>query len=199
MEVIIATHNLHKLREIRKMLKELKHIDFTSFHDYPSYIPLEEVGQSFEENALLKAMQVTETLGAWAISDDSGLVVPALKGAPGVYSARYAGKAPSDLENRKKLLEDMQGFDGMSRSAYFECSLAITGPEGLKKTFKGICQGYISTEERGKNGFGYDPIFIKNDYSQTFAELSESIKNRISHRRKAMDKALLFFEQMTQH
>jgi len=197
-EVIIATHNLGKLREIREMLKGLKHIDFTSFNDYPGSEAPEETGQTFEENALLKALHATETLGKWAVSDDSGLVVPALKGAPGVYSARYAGKEATDLDNRKKLLEAMQGLEGISRNAYFECSIAVTGPEGFKKVFKGICEGYICTEERGNNGFGYDSLFIKNDYSQTFAELAENVKNRISHRRKAMDKALLFFEQMHQ-
>lgn len=196
MEVIIATHNLHKLREIREMLKGLKHFDFTSLNDYPSYIPPEEMGMTFEENALLKAAHAAEALGKWALSDDSGLVVPALKGAPGVYSARFAGPGATDLDNRKKLLETMRSLEGLERSAYFECTLAIAGPENFKKVFRGICEGYITTEERGKNGFGYDPLFVRHDYSQTFAELAENVKNRISHRRKAMDKALLFLEQM---
>lgn len=198
MEVVIATGNLHKLREMRMMLKGLTNFDFTSLNDYPSYAPPEESGATFEENALLKARHATAALGKWVISDDSGLVVPAIKGEPGVYSARYAGLNATDVDNRKKLLAAMNHLQGLDRSAYFECTLALAGPADFSKVFRGICEGYIAAEEKGKNGFGYDPLFIKHDYSQTFAELAESIKNRISHRRKAVDKALLFLEQLQQ-
>src|SRR5690242_17253652 len=108
MEVVIATRNLHKLREIRTMLKGLKHFDFTSLNDYPHYVPPEETGATFEDNALLKATHAAIALGKWVISDDSGLVVPALNGEPGVRSARYAGEEASDADNRRKLLRAMQ-------------------------------------------------------------------------------------------
>ena len=195
MDIVLATTNLHKLREIRLLLKALKKFDFVSLNDFPGYVPPEETGTTFEENAILKGSHAASKLNRFVISDDSGLVVPALKGEPGVYSARYAGPNATDKDNRKKLLSAMQNLSGIERSAYFECVIVFAGPENFKKVFRGTSEGLIATEERGKNGFGYDPLFIKHDYSQTFAELSESIKNRISHRSKAIEKLILFLEQ----
>ncbi len=199
MEIVIASSNLHKLREMRAQLKRLKEHDFRSLKDFPHYEAPEETGVTFEENALIKGRHAAQSLGRWVISDDSGLVVPALSGLPGVRSARYAGEKASDKQNRKKLLEAMAALKDVQRSAYFECVLSVVSPDGFEKTFSGVCEGVIGTEEKGKNGFGYDSLFTKHDYSQTFAELSEEIKGRISHRGKALEKLLLFLESGKLH
>lgn len=196
MELLLATKNIHKIREIRSLLKTLNHLDLYSLNDFPAYIPPPENGKSFEENAILKAVHAAKTLGKWTIADDSGLIVPALNGAPGILSARYAGKNASDLDNRNKLLKEMQNLSGISRSACFECAIALASPEGLKKCFHGLCEGTIITEERGRNGFGYDSLFIKHDYQKTFGELEESVKNQVSHRAKAVEKLKLFLETL---
>lgn len=187
MEIVIASQNPHKIRELRALLRDVQQIDWLSLHHFPSYVPPEETGTTFEENARLKAEHAAKALGRWVIADDSGLVVPILQGAPGVYSRRYAGADASDKENRIKLLQELKGKSGIERSAYFECVLAAYHPSGQGKIFKGLCEGFLLDEERGGNGFGYDPLFVKHDYHQTFAQLDETTKNRISHRRKAFD------------
>lgn len=194
MEIILATLNLHKMREFKQIFKAFPQIELLSLNDFQGYIPPEEEGKTFEENALLKATHAAKALGKWAIADDSGLVVPALQGAPGVYSARYAGPKATDLDNRKKLLKEMAGKSDLERAAYFECVIALSNPQGEARSVSGICEGLITAEERGRGGFGYDSLFIKHDYSHTFAELEESIKNRISHRRKAIDKLMLLLD-----
>jgi len=196
MELIIASTNVHKIREFRAMFKTLRNFDVLSLHDFPHYIPLEEVGDSFEEIAGKKAVHAAAQLGKLVLADDSGLVVPSLNGAPGVFSARFAGQDATDKENRLKLLNEMKNLQEADRYAYLECSIALAAPNGLKKCVKGICEGVILPGERGSNGFGYDSIFLKHDYSKTFAELEEDIKNRISHRRKAFDKMLLTLETL---
>lgn len=196
MELVIASRNGHKIREFRDMFKKIKGIDVISLLDYPNYVQPPETGVTFMENALIKARDVAKQLKKWALADDSGLVVPMLNNAPGVYSARYAGENSTDLENRKKLLKSMQSLQGIERSAYFECCLALCGPNGYEKCVTGVCEGTILTEERGRNGFGYDPLFIKYDYDKTFAELSESVKNRISHRYKALEKMMVLLESL---
>jgi len=195
-KLLIATSNLHKIRECKAILAPLTHLDLLSLRDFPGYIPPEETGVSFEENAILKAVHAAKALQIWALADDSGLVVPALKGAPGVYSARYAGKNATDAENRKKLLDVMQHFSEDDRTSYFFCSIALASSDGLKKCVSGICEGKILTKERGGGGFGYDPLFVKHEYSKSFAELEESVKNRISHRRKALDKMMIVLENI---
>jgi XTP/dITP diphosphohydrolase len=196
MEIVIATSNLHKVRELKSMLKPLYFLDLRSLIDFPSYIPPEEKGATFEDNAKLKAIHAATHLNKWVIADDSGLVVPALNGSPGVFSARFAGPNATDKDNRKKLLESLKGKSGLERAAFFECQLALSSPQGQIKVFKGIAEGLIIDEERGKNGFGYDPLFIKHDYNLTFAEIDEEIKNRISHRRKAIEKLKLHLESI---
>lgn len=188
MDIVLATTNGHKIREIRALLKVLQQFDLYSLLDFPSYKQPEENGTTFEENARLKAEHAAKTLNKWVIADDSGLVVPALGGAPGIYSARYAGVKATDKENRKKLLKEMAPLEGLSRCCYFECSIVLASPEGIKKCVSGMCEGTITTEERGGNGFGYDPLFLKHDYNQTFSELDESRKNQVSHRAKALEK-----------
>lgn len=189
-ELVIASRNIHKVRELKAMLKTLPRIDLRSLLDFPAYIPPPETGMTFEQNAVLKATHAASALQRWVIADDSGLVVPALGGMPGVYSARFAGNDATDGDNRKKLLETMQHLLDEDRYGYFECWIALASPAGLKKLGRGICEGTLLPQERGGSGFGYDPLFIKHGYSKTFAELEEAIKNRISHRRKALDKVL---------
>ncbi|MFZ0564849.1 MAG: XTP/dITP diphosphatase [Chlamydiales bacterium] len=198
MDLVIATTNGHKIRELRAILKPYAHLDIYSLLDFPNYAPPKETGKTFEENAILKATHAAQALNKWAMADDSGLVVPALGGAPGVISARYAGEEATDRDNRKKLLKQMETFEGVLRSAYFECYIALASPEGLKKCVKGICEGEITVQERGGHGFGYDPIFFKHDYNKTFGQLEESIKNLVSHRAKALEKLLPFLETLAQ-
>ena len=192
--LVIASHNMHKVREFRTMLKGFAALDVLSLADFPQYVSPEETGSSFEENASLKAMHAAAALKQWVLADDSGLVVPALGGAPGVYSARFAGNSATDLENRKKLLDVMQHLLDEDRAAYFECSLVLASQQGVVKITRGTCEGKILMQERGGSGFGYDPLFVKHEYSQSVAELEESVKNRISHRRKAFDKILTSLE-----
>ncbi len=190
MELVIASRNIHKIREFRAILKKLAKFDLLSLIDFSDYIPLPEDGLTFEKNAHIKAEHAAKTLNRWVIADDSGLVVPALQGAPGVLSRRYAGENATDKENRAKLLKEMAHIQEPNRQAYFECWIALASPDGVIKISKGVSEGIILEEERGSLGFGYDPLFLKHEYSKTFAELEEDTKNRISHRRKALDKIL---------
>lgn len=184
------------MREFRDMFKTFKHLELISLHQFAHYAAPEETGQTFKENAILKAEHAAKHLNLWVLADDSGLVVPALNGDPGVRSSRYAGENATDFENRQKLMHAMEDFQGQSRTAYFECCLALASPAGLKKCVEGICEGHLIHEPKGRNGFGYDPLFIKNDYEKTFAELDDSIKIRISHRRKAFERLYNFLETL---
>jgi XTP/dITP diphosphohydrolase len=196
MEIVIASHNLHKVREFREMLKPLKNLDVLSLVDFPEYQLPEETGKSFEENAIIKAAHAASTLNKWVLADDSGLVVPSLGGKPGVFSQRYAGEDATDAENRQKLLKEMSHLEEENRQAYFECCLVLANPQGVVKKTTGTVEGRIGVKEAGRNGFGYDPIFIKNDYTKTFAQLDEATKNKISHRRKAFEKMVAKLESL---
>jgi len=193
----IASANQHKIKEFKALLAGLKHLDIVTMRDFPAYQPPAETGSTFQENALIKALDFSKYINGIALADDSGLVVPSLGGDPGVYSAVYAGPHASDAENRAKLIQELQKVSEKDRSAFFECCLVIAGPYGVKKITHGFCEGYLVDEERGRNGFGYDALFIRHDYNKTFAELDSQIKNKISHRRKAFDKILPFLESMT--
>lgn len=195
-ELVIASKNVHKIREFKEILNNLKQFDLLSLLDFPNYTPPEETGKTFADNATLKAVHAAQFLNKLVIADDSGLVVPSLQGEPGVYSARYAGKNATDADNRKKLLSNMEDIEEEKRNAYFECCLAVASHQGLQKIVCAICEGRIIKKERGGGGFGYDPIFVKNDYNKTFAELGSSVKNKISHRRKALDKLLNYLESL---
>ncbi len=199
MEIVIASTNMHKIREYRSLLKLLNHFDVLSLRDFPSYIPQEEIDGTFEKIVSSKAIHAAKTLNKWVLADDSGVVVPALQGAPGIRSARYAGEDATDRENCQKLLFDMKDLQESSRYAYFECWIAIASPEGLQKLEKGVCEGIIIEKEKGSQGFGYDTLFRKHEYSKTFAELDETTKNRISHRRKAFDRISLFLESLKEN
>jgi XTP/dITP diphosphohydrolase len=195
-DLIIATSNFHKVREFRAFLAPLKRFVLYSLTDFPGYEPPEETGVTFEENALLKARHAAKHLKKLALADDSGLVVPALNGAPGVFSARYAGPNKTDLDNRKKLLQEMAGLEGQMRSAYFECVLALCDPSGFEKCVTGKVEGHIALKEKGSKGFGYDSLFIKHDYALTFGELDPEVKNRISHRFRAFEKLRSLLEKL---
>ncbi len=196
MEIVIASHNLHKIREIRAILKPEYPFDYLSLLDFPEYQPPEESGETFEDNAFLKATHAANTLKRWVIADDSGLVVPALENQPGVRSARYAGDTASDKENRAKLINALDPIPENERTGYYFCALAFASPDGVQMQVKGSCEGSLLLKPRGSQGFGYDPLFLKYDYNKTFAEIDEETKNRISHRRKALDKLAPALEKL---
>ena len=185
-KIIIATRNNHKLYEIIQVMADLN-LEILSLKDFPGLPDIKETGKTFNENALLKANAVYHQTGFWSIADDSGLEVSALNGQPGIYSARYAGPNKDIKENNEKLLRNMIKIPFEKRGAQFYCAAAIAGPE-ITETVEGIVKGKISTEPRGTNGFGYDPLFIPEGFDQTLGELDEEIKNNISHRAIAFKK-----------
>lgn len=178
------------------MLKPYSQLEVLSLHQFPHYTLPEETGNTFKENAMLKAENAARSLNCWVLADDSGLVVPALGGDPGVRSRRFAGENPTDHENCHFLLERMAHLKDEERLAYFECCLAIASPKGIQKCVSATCEGIIVDAPRGRNGFGYDPLFQKCDYEKTFGELDEHTKNRISHRRKALERLAIFLENL---
>ncbi len=188
LEVVIATSNAHKLEEIGKILKDFN-LKILSMKDVDLQgLEIEENGATFEENALIKAREVMKRTGKIAIADDSGLEVDVLGGKPGIYSARFAGEKATDKENNEKLLKMLNNYTMSKRSARFVSSIAVVFPNGEEFTVKGTCEGKMGFEEKGNNGFGYDPLFIVNKYDKTFGELPSEVKNRISHRSKSLEK-----------
>lgn len=189
MKIIIASSNGYKIRETKTFLKQLGAFDIFSLTDFPLYSQPEEIGESPEENALTKGLHAAQALRSWTIADDTMLRVPSLHGLPGSASKHFAGTHASEKDNRKKLLHDMSHLESLiDRSAYFECCVILASPEGKFFKSQGTCEGFISKQERGSSGFGYDCLFQKHEYKQTFAELSEEIKNQVSHRAKALQK-----------
>ncbi|MEI6891821.1 MAG: RdgB/HAM1 family non-canonical purine NTP pyrophosphatase [Pontiella sp.] len=186
MQLILATRNAHKLEEI-KAIFDFRGLDVLSAFDFPSIPDVLEDQDTLEGNAIKKAVEIAKATGCWSMADDSGLEVFALGGAPGVYSARYAGEQCSYSDNNDKLLEELA--HQADRSAQFRTVLALSDPEGKVQTLEGACPGQIIKDLRGANGFGYDPLFIPDGYTETFAELDSSIKNKISHRARALQKA----------
>jgi len=185
-ELVVATRNRHKTREIQHILgPKFKVNDLGSHPDVPE---IRESGMSFEENAKLKALAASRQLPALVIADDSGLEVEALGGAPGIYSARYAGANATDRDKIDKLLRELARVraKGDERRARFRCAVALARNGDLLETFEGIVEGRIADEARGGSGFGYDPIFIPEGFEQTFGELPTELKNTISHRAKAI-------------
>lgn len=183
--LVLATKNSGKVREFKKILPQYEILTIT---DLKLDVDTVEDGETFEENAMKKAQEVYALCGETTVADDSGLVVPALNGAPGLYSARYSGENATDETNRKKLLCDMQSFKGDERSAYFVCTIALITKEGERKTLRGECHGVITREEAGEGGFGYDPLFYVESVGKTFAQMTEDEKNAVSHRGIALQK-----------
>ena len=175
---------------------------FRSFHvkslaDFPEIPDVEETGTTFEENALLKAEAVAAHLGKIVLADDSGLEVDALNGEPSVYSARYAGMEKDDRKNIQKVLDGLKGVSDEKRTARFVCVLAVVDPEGEKFTVRGTCEGIISLEPIGENGFGYDPIFYVKEKQRTMAQLSKEEKSEISHRGNAISQLTNQWEMLS--
>lgn len=185
-EVVIATNNAHKLEEISAILEDfdckiysLKDVDLAG-------IEIVEDGHTFEHNALIKARTIAKATNMVAVADDSGLEVDALGKKPGVYSARYAGENATDEQNREKLVKAMKNVPMSKRTGRFVSSIAVVFPSGKEFVVRGTCEGMIAFEEKGENGFGYDPLFIVDKYNKTFGELPSSIKNSISHRANSL-------------
>jgi XTP/dITP diphosphohydrolase len=191
-ELIVATGNKGKLIEINELLKG--YVTTTlSLQDFPDLPEVEEDGLTFEENAIKKAKTTSLATGKPVIADDSGLLVEALGGKPGVYSARFAGIDASDEQNNKKLLRELSGIPAEERLASFQCIIALYMPGGTCMTFSGELKGLIIESPRGSGGFGYDPLFLVREYGKTLSELPLEIKNRISHRAKALNKLKSYF------
>lgn len=193
--LVLATRNKGKIAELKALFSGFP-IDIKSLNDFgPIPEPVED-GKTFEENAWKKAHFTARVLGFPALADDSGLVVEALGGQPGVFSARYAGEGAGDEANIRKLLKAME--DKADRRAAFECVIAVAVPRGPALIYNGRCEGEIAREQRGKDGFGYDPVFFYQALGKTFAELSREQKNQVSHRGKAMAKLLDEFDKVLQ-
>ena len=197
--LVVATRNRGKTEEIRGLLKGFN-VMIKNLEDFGPIPEVEEDGDTFEDNAYKKASFAARVLGLPALADDSGLLVQALDGAPGVHSARYAGKNAGDEEKCLKLLQAMQGKT--DRKAAFECAISIAVPAGPALTYEARCEGLIADKLAGSNGFGYDPVFYYPPFKKTFAELTMEEKSRVSHRGKALtelkaefDKVLIWLQQ----
>ena len=188
MKITVATQNAHKIIEIDGITKdfgiELESMAGAGLAD----LDIEETGTTFEENSFIKASEVMKRTGRPAIADDTGLCVDALDGAPGLYSARFAGEHGNDKDNRAKLLELMKDVPPEKRTARFITVITLLYPDGKQLVAKGVCPGFIATEERGERGFGYDSLFIPEGYETTFAEMPIEFKNSLSHRARALEK-----------
>ncbi len=181
MDILVATKNKGKLVEIKSILTGF---NVLGLDDVGIDVDVEEDGTTFEENALIKAREISKLSGKTVIADDSGLEVDYLNGAPGIYSARYTEGSDDDRVN--KLLSELSDVPYEKRCAHFTCAIAIVYPDGSEYTFRGECHGRIDVCKKGANGFGYDPVFFLDEYGKTFGELSADIKNEISHRSKAL-------------
>lgn len=181
--IVLATRNEGKVKEFQGLIKDFP-IEIRSLNDFGPIPEVEEDGETFDDNAYKKALFTARVLGLPAISDDSGLVVEALDGDPGIRSARYAGEEATDQDNIKKLLSEMEGEK--NRKAAFECVISLAVPSGPALTYEGRCEGEITTKQHGDAGFGYDPVFYYPPLGKTFAELSMDEKNKISHRGLAL-------------
>lgn len=186
MDIVLATKNRKKIGEIKKIFSAtgISSRVYTP-DDFPGCRDVEEDGDTFEANAVKKAVYISKCTGMTSVADDSGLEVEALKGAPGVFSARYAGESADDRANLEKLLNEMKGVPYEKRGARFVCCISMAFKEDVK-TFFGYVKGRIGTEPKGENGFGYDPVFYPEGYDRTFAEMRDNEKNAISHRGMAL-------------
>ena len=186
-KVVIASRNEHKIDEMRRILNEAGlRLDLVGIQEFPDLPDVDETGETFAENALLKAREICAFTGLPAIADDSGLCVDALGGMPGIFSARWAGTHGNDLANLQLLLAQISHVVPDRRTASFRCAAAIVMPSGAEEVVEGIMAGRLIDTPRGTNGFGYDPIFIADGYSITTAEMDSANKDAISHRGRAI-------------
>ncbi|HTB62536.1 MAG TPA: RdgB/HAM1 family non-canonical purine NTP pyrophosphatase [Opitutales bacterium] len=199
-QIFLATGNAHKLQEFQQMFAAAA-LPWTiaGAAELGGMPPVEENAGTFSGNAMLKAraLQKLAPKGVWVLADDSGLEVQALGGAPGVYSARYAGAGAKDGANTEKLLRTLEIIPDESRSARFVCVLALLGPGGEEKIFEGECRGRIGRTLAGGGGFGYDPVFFPDGFDKTFAELGDDVKNKISHRGRALKQLFVYLNKMS--
>lgn len=186
--VVLATRNAHKTEELSALLSKLP-VRLLSFRDFPDMPDVVEDGETLEANAVKKALAVAAATGLPSLADDTGLEVEALAGAPGVRSARYAGESTDWEANNRKLLAELVGLPLERRAARFRCVMALATTDGAVTTAEGVTRGVILDEERGDGGFGYDPLFLPDGHARTYAEMTASEKNAVSHRGKAVIKA----------
>lgn len=195
MKIVLATENPHKLRELQAILPSSlpngTSLEYVSMKDFLLALP-PETGTTLAQNAQIKAAYVAKETGLTAISDDTGLEVDFLNGAPGVYTARYAGEHGNAAANNQKILEELKGIPSKERTARFRTVACLARPDGTCELFEGKVEGTIATEYHGQNGFGYDPIFIVEETGKTFAQMSEEEKNAVSHRGRAFKKLAEF-------
>jgi XTP/dITP diphosphohydrolase len=193
-EIVAATKNVGKVRELKELFADLP-LQLKSLNEFPNVFEPEETGATFAENAVIKARSYALQTQSWSLADDSGLEVDALGGAPGVFSARYAGENASDQERLAKLLHELDKTQDRKRLARFVCAMAVSDEKGeIKILSEGVCTGKITLKPAGTNGFGYDPIFMPAGFEQTFGELSSEIKQKISHRVQAAEKIIAFLQ-----
>jgi XTP/dITP diphosphohydrolase len=185
LELVVATRNRKKVEEIRRILEGVP-VALYSLDDFPGCPEVEEDQDTFEGNAVKKATAVAQYTKKPAIADDSGLEVYALNGAPGVFSARYAGEGADDRKNLEKVLSELRGVEEGKRGARFVCVIALAFPEGRVETFDGFVEGRIGTGPKGVSGFGYDPVFYPKGHGRTFAEMDADEKDALSHRGMAL-------------
>lgn len=193
--LLIATRNKKKKKELQEILADMD-VQLLSLDDIPPVSEVEEDGLTFAENAIKKAVTVAQQSGLLTLADDSGLVVDALGGEPGIFSARYAGPEADDEKNNQKLLLALQNTADQDRTARFVCVIALASPDGSVQTVQGSCEGFIRKTLQGTGGFGYDPLFIPQGFDKSFAELSADVKNTISHRGQALKKSRPIIEQV---
>ncbi|MBV9878104.1 MAG: RdgB/HAM1 family non-canonical purine NTP pyrophosphatase [Verrucomicrobia bacterium] len=190
--LLVATWNTHKTKEIGQILGSGWNVrDLTTLVEAPK---VEETGSTFAENAALKAVAVSKSFPGLVLADDSGLVVDALNGEPGVYSARFAGEDATDAQNRSKLIGLLKTLPAREFPGRFRCAMVVASKGEIQGSFSGTVEGMVVPFERGDHGFGYDPMFIPAGYSETFAELPSEIKNRLSHRAHALAQAVAFLQ-----
>ncbi|MBA7480210.1 dITP/XTP pyrophosphatase [subsurface metagenome] len=187
LEIVLATRNKDKVKEIEKILNGIN-ARLLSLDDFPGCPKVVEDGETLEANAKKKALVVSQYTKKFSLAEDTGLEVEALSGAPGIHSARFAGDNVTYEDNNKKLLKLMEKVSLGERSARFRCVAALAKPDGEVVTCEGVCEGIIAFEMKGESGFGYDPLFLLPEYGKTFAELGEEMKNKISHRARALGK-----------
>ena len=192
-ELMIATSNTHKVEEFKKML-EPRGIVVKSLLDFEEKFDIEENGTTFEENALIKARSIAEVMKMPVISDDSGLVIDAMDGAPGVHSARFLGHDTDYTTKNRIILSRMKDVEKEKRSARFVCAIGLVYPDGREMTFTGTMEGFIHDQIEGPNGFGYDPIFYYPPFKTTTANVSDEMKNSVSHRGNALKKLMEYLD-----
>jgi XTP/dITP diphosphohydrolase len=195
LKLVLATRNKNKVREVAEFLAPYD-IEVVSLNEFPDLPDIEESGETFKENAIIKATEACMFTGLVALADDSGLEVDCLDGLPGVYSARFAGEDKNDSDNNNKLLELLEGIPAGQRNARFRCVMAVATTDCFVYTTEGTCEGVIAEEPRGEGGFGYDPLFYLPGYEKTFAELDLETKNKISHRARALTGVLDIIEEL---